>query len=560
MKIILLLLQAIQIALSDEDDIRLTPVNNPILPIQLGNANIIYSKHTFIHYLDLSPIINQLHNLDKHFFIISNNLNRENATNHISYHALSQDMLLRTEFMIKSTQKKLDNLQPHIRSKRGIIDGIGKLEKWMFGTLDADDGNRYDNAIKILEQNQKNIINEINLQSSLSKNLINNYNKTINILSLNQEKFSNSLEYFQMSVRKTITQLHEYLTFQGIISQINLDCQNIITFIDNLENSIAFAKLNTLHTSIISSKELLNSLEYLRKLYQNNQIPKFNNILTYYQFLGTQVTFSDNKLIFAIHIPIIRAEILTFYRLYPIIQNYQAFIPKYPYLAQSTSKIQFKDEACPLLENTYFCIENQIPEDNCTVQLIKNQSTKNCRKVQLSSEESIIEQITQDQILIIPTRKEEIFSKCRTDQYIEIKSPMLIKLPKSCQITFNNKKFFNDVKIQQGKPLILPKLDIGNLGTIPEYEIPKFEKINLQEIYKISNLAKRLTPIQFSNSNQYPQIFGGLSIAITIILLVLIFMKPIFKKMQNFCNRPNQREQPPDEEEKFEHNSVMFSS
>lgn len=83
---------------------------------------------------------------------------------------------------------KLENIKPHIREKRGLFNGLGKINKWIFGNLDSDDEIRYNNAIEILEKNQKLLIHETNLQISLHKKLIGHYNKSITILSSNQQK------------------------------------------------------------------------------------------------------------------------------------------------------------------------------------------------------------------------------------------------------------------------------------------------------------------------------------------------------------------------------------
>ena len=71
MKLVLLILLPVLQTLpvnSDQTDIQLTTIKNPILPIQLGKAKIIYNKHTFLHYIDLRPIVIQLENVEKYFY------------------------------------------------------------------------------------------------------------------------------------------------------------------------------------------------------------------------------------------------------------------------------------------------------------------------------------------------------------------------------------------------------------------------------------------------------------------------------------------------------------
>ena len=128
-------------------------------------------------------------------------------------------------------------------------------------------------------------------------------------------------------------------------------------FLDNLEDAIMFSKLNTLHNSILSNIKLKSMLNYLSKIYNRSEIPNFSNVLSYYQFLGVEVTFSETKIIFAIHIPILRHETLSFYHIYPVILNRTMFLPKYPYMAQGPSKRQFAAENCPMDEK-YTSVKN----------------------------------------------------------------------------------------------------------------------------------------------------------------------------------------------------------
>lgn len=154
------------------EEISLSRIKNPILPMKLGNAKLIYSKHTFLHYIELKPIFKQLLNIEKYFNDLKSHITHENITNHISYHGISQNAIIQTQFLIDITQQKLRNLNPHFRNKRGLINIIGKVNKWLFGSLDSEDGDRYNKAIIQLENKQKSAINELNLQISLSKNIM----------------------------------------------------------------------------------------------------------------------------------------------------------------------------------------------------------------------------------------------------------------------------------------------------------------------------------------------------------------------------------------------------
>lgn len=557
MKILtILLVLHVPMVISD-NDIQLTSIPNLILPIELGKAKLIYSKHSFLHYFDIHPLINQIFELKGHFEDIKSKFLNINMTNTMTYHGLAKDIIKRTEYLIVLTQSKVENLLPNNRIKRGLIDGVGKVSKWLFGTLDSEDESRYNQAIEILDKNQKNIVQELNLQKSLSKRLIENYNKTIISLSDNQEKLVRNLKFFQINMGTTINNINEYLSLQSILTQITLDCQNLITFIDNLEDAITFAKLNTLHNAIISSSELLNLLGHLKTIYKENQIPDFKNILNYYQFFGVQVTFSNTEIIFAIHVPLLSAEVFNFLHLYPIIQNHQIFIPKYPYLARTERRTQFEENQCPKLEDTFYCLEQYHPQDNCTIQLINGDQPDYCQTISMNIEEPIIEQVTQEDVLVMPQKKEKLFSKCQTDKYLEIEGPTLLKIPRKCEIEINKRKYLNNIEHRRGKPIILPKISIGDVNSTVLFKTPNLSRISFDEIRELTNAARQLSPLATENIPVPVTHYYVLVAAILVGIALWISRKYIFKLIRTL------REPTPEEDHEqgeVQNNSVIFRS
>lgn len=56
-----------------------------------------------------------------------------------------------------------------IRNKRGLVDALGSIIKSISGNLDQNDAINYNNAIKVLQENQNKIILESNNHISLNK-------------------------------------------------------------------------------------------------------------------------------------------------------------------------------------------------------------------------------------------------------------------------------------------------------------------------------------------------------------------------------------------------------
>ena len=107
-------------------------LTNPILPISLKPTRIITSRHTFITYLNISELSNIRNCLSSQLsFVISKK--------NLGSHAIN--LIKQANTLLSYIDGSLAIIYPK-RSKRGLINLGGKVSKWLFGTLDAEDGKR----------------------------------------------------------------------------------------------------------------------------------------------------------------------------------------------------------------------------------------------------------------------------------------------------------------------------------------------------------------------------------------------------------------------------------
>lgn len=121
---------------------------------------------------------------------------------------------------------------------------------------------------------------------------------------------------------------------------------------------------------------------------------------------------------------------------------------------------------------------------------------------------------------------------------MEIKSPTLVTIPDGCHLETKTKKFINDVKIRYGKPLILPPLKIEKIQSSHVYQMPKYTKLNVQEIYRLKDMASQLVPVR--EINQSFESHVTLPIVIGCVAAVIIWF--LFKKRRTLfstCNKNN---------------------
>lgn len=542
---------------------KVNPINIPLLPFRLGNARITESRHTFLHYIETNPLINNLNNIEYSYDIINKLINQtlENALPNPHY-ITATSLLNHAKYLIIEANTKLNNIKPHTRTKRGLINIIGKASKWLFGTLDSDDAEKYDKAIIELQHHENSYKKEIDLQASLTKQLIENYNGTITLLNKNQLLIKDHITTYERSLNTTIADLTIFLRTQNTLFQIILNCQSLITFLDNLEDAIMFAKLNTLHTTIISALELERVISNLTGLYGNNKILTFTDLKYYYQLAGLQVNFSKDKIIFAIHFPIFTSDSFEIFHLIPVPVNNTIFIPKLSHLIIGTDLQQYEEDACPMVQDIYICQNHLSPQfDDCAVALIKKAEVQNCEIIKVNVSTPIVQPITSEYALAIPSKDDLKMQKsCENNEIAILKGPSLISIPMNCGIIINNIQIWNKEEIIKGSPFLLPLIRTDNITPpVMNQETLKLNSINLDQIKNLQQQAKHLAspepmdnyPVTWSLATNYIILF-------IIVGTIIVALWKVYKRRVNKNVRTN--EAVPGDPSENNPSSLLFST
>jgi hypothetical protein len=279
------------------------------------------------------------------------------------------DNLHQSLFQITGTNKVT-------RAKRGLINGIGSLAKSLFGTLDYEDAEYYDNMIDKLNSNERNVIELVKEQINIVASTIENFNQTVSSFRTNEFKFNKNIEYLNKYIHdsndrfshiESIETLHVHLLslFQ-LINELETQLETIIS-------SILFAKTNSIHPSIITPeqifKELVKTPPYLPKGVEYPVTLEIQNIHKLLDLSQVQIYHSDDKLIFKISIPLTDNTIFNLYNLLPlptsIGTSFISIHPKNKYLAYSESKTQYSlldsIDNCKLLsKQSFICPYNHM--------------------------------------------------------------------------------------------------------------------------------------------------------------------------------------------------------
>ncbi|XP_049314469.1 uncharacterized protein LOC125778898 [Bactrocera dorsalis] len=130
--------------------------NKGYIEIQTGDADIVKSYVTILHVINPLEISNLLNEIESN--IKSANLQ------------VGQAIL---NMQIKFIRSKINTITPH-RQKRGLLNAVGTVQKWLYGTMDDNDRQDLEQHLNIIDTNNHKAIETINKQIDINTN----FNKT----------------------------------------------------------------------------------------------------------------------------------------------------------------------------------------------------------------------------------------------------------------------------------------------------------------------------------------------------------------------------------------------
>jgi len=285
------------------EQIRNVSSNSGVLPIKLGQARIQESEHTLVHYFKMKELEIEFQRINTQYF----NLLRKIETINISQKDISNYIRI-INFTRDSIKDKLTIINSHgvsYRYKRGLINGLGSLVKFISGNLDATDGEKYNKILEHLKENEFDLEKQISSQYSLSKQIISNFNETINNLKYNDVELRNKILKLNNIIINE-TQSTNLLAVKDSLIQLYILYNNILNVVQEIENSILFCKIGILHPSIITTSQLYLELKKIVPHYGKRFPLPLNkdNVLVFESLIKVHCHLKENEIIYFLSIPI----------------------------------------------------------------------------------------------------------------------------------------------------------------------------------------------------------------------------------------------------------------
>lgn len=379
-----------------------------------------------------------------------------------------------------------------IRNRRGIIDGLGSIVKFVTGNLDAYDGQKYEKLLQNIKDNQQNMASQIASQYSVNTIIIEKFNKTINIVGENFSELKQKL----LLVNKKLNNYVELEKLRDVLNQLQILYSIMLSLVQEVENSLTFCKLGVLHPSIISTKELFNEIEKISKYYVNQLPlePTIENILDFENLVKVDCKLSVKEIIYFIKLPIVEKTDFRLYKLFSVPTKFESgyvtIIPEVKYLLKSTLdlgkfRVEGLDNNCnSKILSKFLCSSEQIShhELKCENSIIQSGTTTDCKYTALEINENLIRWVPEiHQYLAILPQKETLKLESQTETAIKTLQGIYLINPNDSKIIFRGRQLQHSSK-SRGHPKFLDVTELNfKASQRPEFSI-KLQNLNLEKI------------------------------------------------------------------------------
>ncbi len=385
-----------------------------LLPFQIGDSLIVKFYQKLVFYRDLESVKDKIDAVQRYV---------ENIKTSMSYFKNSSyDKELSNYAQILETSaheisKKFKSIVPHSRTRRGLINGLGSVFKSISGNLDANDGIRYDEAISALNSNQAKLQDNFNKQISVSQKMISKFNSTLSIIQQNEQHLSNKIDviaFYEGSAQN-------YNKIKILINHLINIVQNVKFVLLEIEDSINFARLNVIDTSIIDPEILIAELEKLSSNISLPIKPTIENLSDLEKIIKTNAYILNYKLTFILNIPVVDLSPFKTFHLFSIPKmtngSYMAIIPRKKYLLKYLERNIFDDQLkCLILSRKYICDytpEDEIHEESCESQIVDNKSPSKCLLTPVKLRRNLIQRVADTNFwIVVPKNPVPIVQDC----------------------------------------------------------------------------------------------------------------------------------------------------
>lgn len=479
-----LLLSPLLVTASSGPEIKNITANPGLLASSLGPARLVNGYHSLTHYYRISELIEKTESLKKTYLRSLDELKTDRTG--FEYTELLRNTINTTIELIENKLSDTHlsppkNVKINLRKRRGLINGLGSIIKFISGNLDSTDEEKYDKIIRQLQNSQQDMQVQVSAQYSINEAIMKNFNKTIETMAHNNEEIRKELEFW-----KTQNPHYSHMAeVRSIYEHLQTALSLLLEVVQDIENSVVACRSGILHPSVVSPHLLYQELSKLSKHYRN-KIPDFENqnlfeILSYFRvrcYIGVE------EIIYFIDVPIMDPVLYTQIHLEPlpteIDGEFMTIIPETKNFLKSDQQIIPLIQKCPRIGHTHLCPNYLISQSDpkCESHFLTSSVTSKCQFIKINVENNHVKLMLDINRYLLFFPKGDTISIIQ-DKETETRTLFGIYLasPGEQHLIYKNQTLFTPKNEMAGKPFI-----IGDVSLELTKDQMPIKEINLREL------------------------------------------------------------------------------
>ncbi|KAL4153341.1 hypothetical protein QTP88_001174 [Uroleucon formosanum] len=355
--------------------------------------------------------------------------------------------------------KIIDQPKNSYRSKRGLINLVGRVANVLFGVCDDTDAEYFYSKIRDLESSNSRISKSSDAQIQIMQSIISNVNSSLLEINKNEINLADKYNFLlhEMQTEKAaIGTLNFKTALEERISLLNIILTQYAFETGNLLNIINMALQGFVHSSILDTNTFKSQLKDIKaQLPIGEGIPidlDNSGISELLRLITTNIVYIENVLIFVIEIPLVNSYEFILYKNIPLPVNiygndYVMIAPKSDYIAIDKSRLYYLElseiqiSKCKQMMNMLLCTYDQQLhhlDESCELTVFRKPGIlpNSCNLKNVNFNFSIWHRLDNTNSWIYVTIRDNIIIKCKNNSetiVVSINGTGILDLDNQCE-------------------------------------------------------------------------------------------------------------------------------
>ena len=376
---------------------------------------------------------------------------------------------LRNELAVKlsNIKEQLDKLSIR-RSKRGLVNALGTVVKFITGNPDDSDLQTIRSNIEQLHKNQGNEIVKINQLTSFANHV--------------SKRLINQTETLNRNIEKTRHFLHgmyDTLNYRILIENQIHQSELLANTLFALERTISLALYQVPNLEILTVNDIFDMSSYLTNIYSRTQLFPFdeNHIFKFIESTKLLIFNTNETVTFLFKVPVLKPFSAHYSRIYPVPNHLNILlVPPKQYLVQTSNAEFWTDEDCQPTTSFRLCLK-QPTQELCSISTLEQ-----CKTAKAVNNYEIAYPLANNELLLMSQHSHELIEDCNgVLSRHQLQKASLVRSP--CRIIFGTFSFFNSTPIYEIK---LPSISVNVTSFSHHVELQLQHLTSSQDLHKAS--------------------------------------------------------------------------